>query len=91
MSMLEELTEQIQSLPDDLHIDILKIIRTQNEPNINISENNNGCFINMNELNNNTIEQIKKFIDFNNKNINEMKSYENQKNIIYENLINNQN
>lgn len=91
MSMLEELTEQIQSLPDDLHIDILKIIKTQNEPNINISENNNGCFINMNELNENTIEQIKKFIDFNNKNINEMKSYENQKNIIYENLINNQN
>ena len=88
MDSLQELTDKIQLLSDDLHIEVLKIIKLQYEPTVSISENNNGCFINMNELNNDTIEKIQKFIEFNIKNDNEMDSYEKQKNIIYENFIN---
>ena len=46
---LEDLAHKIQGLDKSHHIEILRLIKETN-PSCSISENKNGCFINMNEL-----------------------------------------
>ena len=44
---LEDLAHKIQGLDKSHHIEILRLIKETN-PSCSISENKNGCFINMN-------------------------------------------
>jgi hypothetical protein len=60
---LERMCEIIESFSKEEHIKILKIINESNNNN-SISENNNGTFIHMEDLNDDTIEQIQKYIDY---------------------------
>lgn len=62
-SKLKELCEIIEKMNQKEQIEILKIIK-QSAENINITENNNGCFINMNTADDKTIENISKYVDF---------------------------
>ena len=60
---LKHLCEIIETMEQREHIEILKIIK--NSPtNINITENNNGCFINMDTIDNETIQHIEKYVNF---------------------------
>tara|TARA_Y100000389_G_C17450188_1_gene514269 strand:+ start:809 stop:1087 length:279 start_codon:yes stop_codon:yes gene_type:complete len=63
LSKLKELCEIIEKMNQTEQIEILKIIKQSSE-NINITENNNGCFINMNTVDDKTIEHISKYVDF---------------------------
>lgn len=60
---LEKMCEIIETFDKEDHIKILKIINDSND-NKTISENNNGTFIHMEDLNENTIEDIKKYIEY---------------------------
>ena len=60
---LEKMCEIIESFDKEDHIKILKIINDSNDSKT-ISENNNGTFIHMEDLNDITIEDIKKYIDY---------------------------
>jgi hypothetical protein len=60
---LEKICEIIETFSKEDHIKILKIINDSNNNN-SISENNNGTFIHMEDLNDETIEQIQKYIDY---------------------------
>ncbi len=60
---LEKMCEIIESFSKDDHIKILKIIY-ESDNNNSISENNNGTFIHMEDLNEDTIQNIQKYIDY---------------------------
>jgi len=60
---LKNLCEIIEKMGQGEHIEILKIIK-QSPTNINITENNNGCFIDMDAIDQGTILNIEKYIDF---------------------------
>lgn len=60
---VKNLCESIEKMDQKEHVEILKII-TNSPLNINITENNNGCFINMDNVDEETIQNIEKFIDF---------------------------
>jgi hypothetical protein len=60
---LEKMCEIIETFSKEEHIKILKIINDSHNHN-SISENNNGTFIHMEDLNDSTIEQIQKYIDY---------------------------
>jgi len=62
-SQLKDLCEIIEKMNQKEQIEILKIIKQSTE-NINITENNNGCFINMKMVDDKTIENISKYVDF---------------------------
>jgi len=53
----------IETFNTEEHIHILKIIRDTNTTNC-ISENNNGSFINMEDLNEITIQKIQEYIQY---------------------------
>lgn len=57
------LCESIEKLEQSEHIEILKIIK-KSPLNINITENNNGCFINMDNVDPDTIQNIEKYVNF---------------------------
>ena len=60
---LKNLCESIEEMEHREHVEILKIIK--NSPtNINVTENNNGCFINMVAVDDETIKNIEKYITF---------------------------
>ena len=59
---LELLNNKIEKLNKKQHIEILRII-TKNEK-INISENKNGTFVNMIELNESTIAEITSYLAY---------------------------
>ena len=58
---LKLLKKEIESLQENEHLEILKII---NKSSIKYSENKNGIFINMNKLSGEIINEIKDFLDF---------------------------
>ena len=64
---LKKLKEKIDSLEMCEHVELLKIF-IKND--IKYTENSNGIFINMNKLNNKCIDDITNFLDFINKNLN---------------------
>ena len=59
------------------HIEILKILLS--EENNYINENNNGTFINLSDLKNNSIEKLKEYIIYFNKQQNQLINLEKQK------------
>ena len=59
---LNNMNKQIEKMSKTEHMQILNII-VQNDK-CKITENNNGCFIILNELNQNTLESIDKFLNY---------------------------
>ena len=58
---LKELRKAIDSLTNDEKHEVFKIIK---KDNCNYTQNNNGVFINMNTLPSETLEDIKKLIEY---------------------------
>ena len=67
ISELKKLKEKIDNLEMCEHVELLKII-IKND--VKYTENSNGIFINMNKLKDNCINDITAFLDFINKNLN---------------------
>ena len=84
---LEELSNTITNLDKPHHIEILRMIK-QDAQNIPISENTNGCFINMNELNDALLHKIRQYVNYNENQQIELDQHETIKNTIIEELIN---
>lgn len=59
---LEKMTRMIESFSKEEHIQLLKIIVEKDSASV--SENSNGTFVQMNELKEETLEQINKYIDY---------------------------
>jgi len=55
------LRDKIQALDKFHQIEIFKILKTDN---VNYTENRNGIFINMNELDNKIIKKIEKYLHY---------------------------
>tara|TARA_B100000965_G_scaffold59996_1_gene46028 strand:+ start:743 stop:1123 length:381 start_codon:yes stop_codon:yes gene_type:complete len=58
---LDKLRKKIELLPNIHHIEIAKILKNNN---IKLTENNNGIFINLNNIDLKIIEEIKEYIIF---------------------------
>lgn len=84
---LEELSNTITNLDKPHHIEILRMIK-QDAQNIPISENTNGCFINMNELNDALLHKIRQYVNYNENQQIELDQHETIKNTIIEELNN---
>lgn len=82
---LEEISLKINDMDKTHHIEILRIIK-QCQPTILISENSNGSFLNMNELTEETISNIKTYIELNDTREEELNKHETLKNTIINNL-----
>lgn len=59
---LDKMTRIIESFSKEEHIHILKII-LENDTGT-VSENSNGTFVQMDEIKDETLEKIKKYIDY---------------------------
>lgn len=75
---LESLNNRIEKLSSDNQIEILRIIYDET-PDI-ISENKNGCFIEMNMLSKSVIEKISKYLVFIESNEEDLQNVEDKKN-----------
>ena len=65
LNRLKFIKEKIESLDDNEHREILKIIKKYK---CKFTENNNGIFINMNKLSDSVISEIEAFLEFSNEN-----------------------
>ena len=82
-TFLENLVTHIEKLNSKHHIEILRIIKNK-QPSIRITENNNGSFINMNDINEHVLVDINKYLEFNKNREQELEQHENIKNSIIE-------
>ena len=81
---LSVLCKTIEYFSKEDQIEILKII---SNVNVNlISENNNGSFINMNDLNDDTLLKINSYVEYVLKKNNEINNIENEKDILKNNI-----
>jgi hypothetical protein len=62
---IKRLKSKIETLDSTEQFEIIKIL---NKNNYTYTKNNNGYFINMNNISSDIIDEINKFIDFSNKN-----------------------
>jgi hypothetical protein len=76
---LTQLVKQIEMFGKNEHIQILSILQKHN---VEITENNNGCFVDMTEINSSVLFEIKTFLDYINLQKNEMSDYESEKEIL---------
>ena len=60
---LKMLCETIEKMDQKEHVEILKIIKNSSL-NINITENSNGCFVNMDTIDTDTVDNIEKYVEF---------------------------
>ena len=74
---LNSIKQTIENMDKVHHIEILKLLN--NEKNVNINENNNGSFINLTEIKNESIEKLKKYIDYFKKQQNQLINFEDKK------------
>ena len=81
---LNNIKVTIEKMDKVHHIEILKILTT--EENNYINENNNGTFINLSDLKDITIQRLKDYIIYFNKQQNQLSNLENEKKKI-ENLF----
>jgi hypothetical protein len=77
---LQEIKENIEIMNKSYQIEILKILN--NEPTVVISENNNGIFINLTDLDITIIDKLEKFIKYVTEQQNELTIIEQEKAII---------
>jgi hypothetical protein len=61
---LESIAAKISKLEKNHHVEIFRIIK-KNEPNVSFSENANGCFINMNDIRKETLDEVVTYLNFN--------------------------
>ena len=61
VQFLESLKKDIEQLNESDHLKILKILL---ENNVSVSENNNGCFINLSDVEDDVIEKLSNFLKF---------------------------
>ena len=83
---LELMCKTIDTFPKEEHIKILEIIRHRETSNV--SENNNGTFIHMEDLSQDTLIEIENHIQYVLKKETEINSVENTKEIIKNNINN---
>ena len=83
--VLRELCDKIDNLTKKDHIDILYIIKTS-QSKVPVSENGNGCFVNMSTLNEDVVQEIKHHVEFCITKEDALKTRENEKNHILNNL-----
>jgi hypothetical protein len=83
----ESINSKIEKLNKKQHIEILRIIAKDDK--INISENKNGSFINMNELSNEIINKIIEYLNYIETKEMELLNIENKKNMIAETMNDN--
>jgi hypothetical protein len=81
---LEQMCKIIESFPKEEHIEILKIIHLNN--NLSLSENNNGTFIHMEDLNDTTLNLIQDRINYFLKQQTDFDLIENEKNALKNNI-----
>ena len=81
---LELMCKTIDSFPKEEHIKILEIIR--HRETANVSENNNGTFIHMEDLHQDTLVEIETYIQYVLKKEIEISSVENTKELIKNNI-----
>ena len=62
---LKKLITDIESMTKEHHIEIYKIIKSYN---IDITENNNGIFVNMNNIDDECLNKIISYVNFINEN-----------------------
>jgi transcriptional regulator of heat shock response len=75
---LEEMKKKIDTLDKEHHIQILKIIK--NSPvNHTLNENKNGVFVNLSVLQEETVENIRNYLDYLNQQENLLIDLETQK------------
>lgn len=61
ISELKRIKDMILSLHENEQLEIMKIIKNDN---FKYTQNNNGIFINMNKLSENTLIKIQKFLEY---------------------------
>lgn len=76
---LTHLVKQIENFGKNEHIQILSILQRHN---VEITENNNGCFVDMTEIDSNVLTEIKQFLDYVQLKKTEMTEYESEKEIL---------
>tara|TARA_B100000989_G_C19307014_1_gene370888 strand:- start:170 stop:439 length:270 start_codon:yes stop_codon:yes gene_type:complete len=76
VQFLESLKKDIEQLNESDHLKILNILL---ENNVNISENVNGCFINLSDLDDDVIDKLCNFLRFLNEQIDNLNIVEDQK------------
>tara|TARA_A100001011_G_scaffold398231_1_gene501895 strand:- start:6105 stop:6383 length:279 start_codon:yes stop_codon:yes gene_type:complete len=82
---LKLLCETIEKMHQKEHVEILKIIKNSSS-NIQITENSNGCFINMDTLDAETVDKIDKYVIFLKQKEKELHEQEITKNILIDSL-----
>ncbi len=82
---LKLLCETIEKMDQKDHVEILKIIKNSSL-NIQITENSNGCFINMDTLDAETVDSIDKYVIFLKQKEKELHEQEMTKSILIDSL-----
>lgn len=72
--VLQNMNKQIEKMTKTEHIQVLTLIKQDDK--VKITENNNGCFINLNELSDKTIESLNKFLKYSQTKEKELKNIE---------------
>ena len=60
---LQDISSLVEKLSKKDHIEILRIIKTH-QPELSISENSNGCFINMSSIDKPVVIKIERYIEY---------------------------
>ncbi len=81
---LNVLKQKLESLSINNQIEVYKIFEKNEIP---ITENNNGCFINITNLNKNIIQEINDFLDYINNQEKQLCTIEEKKKKLQDNFI----
>ena len=73
---LNKVVKHIESMGKEDHIQLLSIFKNNN---IEVTENINGCFIDLTNINPSILEEVQKYIDYVDKKKTELIEVENQK------------
>lgn len=84
---LHSIKESIEVMNKNYHIEILKMLI--DDKSVNISENNNGSFVNLTTLDDKIINKLEQFIGYVNKQQNQLSFIENEKVNIKNEFFNN--
>ena len=74
---LNLIKQTIENMDKVHHIEILKLL--ENQDDVNFNENNNGTFINLTDLKNETIQKLQEYINYFKKQQNQLINLEDQK------------
>ena len=80
INRLQTIKEEIENMNKCYQIGVLKILK--NDDNIILSENNNGIFINLTDINSIMVKKLESYIEYVNKQQNQLSLIEEEKNNI---------